>query len=170
MVVEVAGKIAKQYVSLLIDLISTPRYITPRVVEICDFKKLEHRKSWLVQLATRTKRKVSEVVEKCPLVMDGLVTYVDLNVLPLGSYDVLIRMDWLEAHRVNIDFYNKTFDCIDEEGNSRVVRGVPKVIFIRKISAMQLKKLCRKGCELHAAHVLEATENETPRLEDFHVL
>ena len=45
-------------------------------------------KSGLVQLAIGTKRKVSEVVEKCPLVMDGLVTCVDLNVLPLGSYDV----------------------------------------------------------------------------------
>ena len=44
-----------------------------------------------------TKRKVSEVVEKFPLVMNGLVTCVDLNVLPLGSYDVLIGMDWLDA-------------------------------------------------------------------------
>ena len=35
---------------------------------------------------------------------------------------------------------------------------------------MQLKKFCRKGCQLYAAHILEATQNETPRLEDFHVL
>ena len=35
---------------------------------------------------------------------------------------------------------------------------------------MQLKKLCRKGFQLYEAHILEATENETPRLEDFHVL
>ena len=35
---------------------------------------------------------------------------------------------------------------------------------------MQLKKLCRKCCILYAAHVLEATENETLGLEDFHVL
>ena len=58
---------------------------------------------------------------------------------------------------------------MDEEGKPRVVRGIPKVIFVRHISAMQLKKLCRKGCILYATHVLEAAENETPRLEDFHV-
>ena len=68
--------------------------------------------------------------------MDGLVTYADLNVLPLGSYDVLIGMDWLEAHRVKLDCYNKTFECINEEGNPRVVRGIPKVIYVRNISAM----------------------------------
>ena len=69
--VKVVGKIDKKSVSILIDLGSTYSYITPIVVEICDFKKLEHRKSWLVQLATGTKRKVSEMVEKCPLVMNG---------------------------------------------------------------------------------------------------
>ena len=54
-------------------------------------------------------------------------------------------MDWLEAHRVKIDYYNKTFECMDEEGNPVVVRGIPKVISVRQISAMQLKKFCRKG-------------------------
>ena len=62
-VVEFAGKIAEQFVSILIDPSSSHSYITPRVVDICSFKKVKHRKYWLVQLATRTKRKVSEVVE-----------------------------------------------------------------------------------------------------------
>ena len=35
---------------------------------------------------------------------------------------------------------------------------------------MQLKKFCWKGCQLYAAHILEALEDETPRLEDYHVL
>ena len=91
--VEVVGNIAKQSISILIDLGSTHDYIAPILVEGCDLRKVKHRNSWLVQLATGTKRKVSEVVEKCPLVMNGWVTYVDLNVLPLGSYDVLIGMD-----------------------------------------------------------------------------
>ena len=59
---------------------------------------------------------------------------------------------------------------MDEEGNPRVVRGIPKVISVRHISAMQLKKFCRKCCIVYASHVLEAAENESPRLEDFHVL
>ena len=108
--VEVAGNIVEQSVSILIDPGSTHIYITPRVVEICAFKRVKHGKPWLVQLATGTKRRVSELVEKCPLVMHGLITCVDLNVLLLGSYDVLIGMDWLEAHRVKLDYYNKTFE------------------------------------------------------------
>ena len=84
------------------------------------------------------------MVEKCPLVMDGLVTYADLNVLPLSSYVVLIGMDWLEAHRENIECYHKTFECLDEQGNLKVVKGFPKVISGRQSSTIQLNKFCRK--------------------------
>ena len=126
----------------MIDPGSTHNYITPKIVEICAFKKVKHRKYWLVQLATGNKRKVSEVIEKCPFIMKRLTTCVDLNVPPLGSYDILIGMDWLEEHKVKLDFYNKTFECMDEEGNPRVVRHIPKVISVitpRTSSRLQLE-------------------------------
>ena len=63
--------------------------------------------------------------------MDGLFTCADLNVQPLGFYDVIIGMDWLEAHRVKLDYYNKTFECLNEERKLKFVRGIPKVISIR---------------------------------------
>ena len=46
--VEIACKIVEKLVSILIDPGSTHNYITPRVVENCAFKKVEHRKPWLV--------------------------------------------------------------------------------------------------------------------------
>jgi len=71
-VVEVGGKISMQLVSILIDPGSSHSYIHPKIVESCSLEKSKHGKSWLVQLATKTKRKVSEVVEKCPLMLNGL--------------------------------------------------------------------------------------------------
>ena len=44
------------------------------------------------------------------------------------------------------------------------------MISIRQDSAMLLEKFCGKGGRLYASHVWEAKEDETPRLEDFHVL
>ena len=75
-----------------------------------------------------------------------------------------------ETHRVKLDCYNKTFECMDEEGNLVVVKGIPKVISVWQVSAMQLKNLCRNGFQLYAAQVLEETRDETPRLEDYQVL
>ena len=88
----------------------------------------------------------------------------------LGSYDVLIGMDWLEAHRVKLECYDKTFECMNEKGNQVVVKGIPKVISVRQVSTMQLNKFCRKGFQLYATQILEATDDETPKLEDYQVL
>ena len=70
-VVEVASKIVEQSISILIDPGSSHTYISPRVVQIFSFKTLKNNKSWLVQLATGTKRKFSEVLRKFPLVRMG---------------------------------------------------------------------------------------------------
>jgi hypothetical protein len=40
------------------------------VVEAFSLHKKKHVKVWLVQLSTRTKRKVVEVDEACPIEMD----------------------------------------------------------------------------------------------------
>ena len=69
---------------------------------MCTLNKSKHRISWLVQLATGIQKYVSKVVMKSPLVMDGSITCADMNVLPLGSYDVLIGMDWLEEHKARL--------------------------------------------------------------------
>ena len=64
--------------------------------------------------------------------MDGLFSWENLNIFSLGSYDVLIGMDWLEEHKVKLDCYNKIFKCIDEDGNPRIVKIIPKVVSIGK--------------------------------------
>ena len=59
---------------------------------------------------------------------------------------------------------------MNKEGNLVVVKCIPKVISVRQVSPMQLKKFCRKGFQLYAAHILETSGDETPRLEDYQVL
>jgi hypothetical protein len=99
-----------------------------------------------VQLATGTKRKVTELVKSCSVDMKGMSTKAELNILPLGSYDCLIGMDWLDQHHALLDCRNKRFTCLDEGGNQVTIQGIPRAVAVRKISAMQLKKCYRKGC------------------------
>jgi hypothetical protein len=86
------------------------------------------------------------------------------------TYDCLIGMDWLDQHHAILDCCNKAFTCLDEEGNRKSVQGIPKVVAIREISAMQLKKCYRKGCQLFATHVEEAYKDEVSKIEDHAVL
>jgi hypothetical protein len=119
--IEVEGMINNQTIAILIDLGASHSYIDPKMVESLQLPRSKHGKSWLVQLATGAKRKVNEMVKSCLIDMNGLNSKADLNILPLGSYDCLIGMDWLDQHHTLLDCQNKEFTCLDEEGKLRKV-------------------------------------------------
>jgi hypothetical protein len=148
--IEVEGKINDQPISILIDSGAIHSYIDPKMVERFHFPRSKLGKSWLVQLATVAKRRINEMVKECPMDMNGLSTKAYLNIIPLGSYDFLIGMDWLDKHHVVLDCYKKSFTCLDEEGNLRTVQGIPREVAIREVSALQLKKIFKKGCQIFA--------------------
>jgi hypothetical protein len=103
--------------------------------------------------------------------INGHDTKVNLNVLPLGSYDILIGMDWLEKHKVVLNCYEKSFTYKDESGVSRTMQGISKPVSIRKISTLQLKKCISKGCKIYVIQVTNLLNKERkPRLEYFVVL
>jgi hypothetical protein len=102
--------------------------------------------------------------------MNGVNTKEDLNIIPLGSYDCFIGMDWLEKHRVILYCYNKDFTCLDGEGNSRTIQGIPRPIYVREISTLQLKISFRKGCQIYETHMEETIKDKDPSLEDYLVL
>jgi hypothetical protein len=85
----------------------------------------------LVQLATRDKRKINELIKYCPIDMNGLNTKVDAKIIPLGSYECLIGMDWLEKQHVVLDYYNKTITYLDEKGKHENIQGIPRVVVVR---------------------------------------
>ena len=89
--VEVEGMINQTPIAILIDPGASLSYISPKLVEKCKLPIEKFESSWLVQLSTGAKRKVSCFVKKCAIVMDQFETVLKLNVLPLGSYDILLR-------------------------------------------------------------------------------
>jgi predicted aspartyl protease len=94
--IEVEGMINNQTIAILIDSGASHSYIDPNMVESFHFPRSKHGKSWLVQLATGSKRKVNEMVKSCLMDMNGLNTRDIFEHLALGSYDCLIGMDWLD--------------------------------------------------------------------------
>ena len=116
LMIEVEGKIDNQPIAILIDSGTSHSYIKSNIIERFHLQRNKHKKSWLVQLAIGSKRKINELVKDCPIDMNGLNTKVGLNIIPLGSYDYLIGMYWLEKNHAFLDCYNKKITCLDEKG------------------------------------------------------
>jgi hypothetical protein len=132
-VVELEGMIANHLVSILIDPNFNLSYVAPQAIDKCKLQPIGHVKPWLVQLSTRTKRKVEEAILTCQFIMGGLPTRATLNVLPLGSYDLLIGMDWLVAYKTKVEFYHKTLECVNKEGKTMTLQGIQNPVSVRQI-------------------------------------
>ena len=94
-------------------------------------------------------------------------TTTHLNVLLLASYSMLLGMDWLYLHRTKVDCYDKATECLDDNGEPRVLRGKKKPTSIRMMTSMQAKRSCRKGCVLFPVHI---SSNKGKEVEDVDVL
>eukprot|EP00253_Pinus_taeda_P035807 PITA_35807 len=146
-------------------------YIIPKVVEKCLLPSSKFKKSWLVQLTTRAKRKVSAKLENCPIIVSGNLIHADLNILPLGSYDVLIGMDQLEGRWSLVDCKKKSVSYLTELGQRKEIQGIQKSMKLCPITANQLGKCIRKHCQIYNVQVRYYNDkNKMTSLEKIRVI
>jgi hypothetical protein len=60
----------------------------------------------------------------CSLNLGNFVTRANLYVMNLGSYDVVIGMDWLESHEAILNCKMKWLSLVDDEGHKRMIVGM----------------------------------------------
>ena len=116
-IVEIEGTISNQRHSILIDPGATLSYITPKMMENCQLAKVRHAKPWSVKLATGEKRKVIDFIANCEVEIQDHVTRINLKIFPLGSYDMIIGMDWFEKYKIVLNCFDKTFTLCGSGSN-----------------------------------------------------
>eukprot|EP00253_Pinus_taeda_P006409 PITA_06409 len=158
--VEFEGKISNFSIAVLIDPGATLSYVSPKVVEQCKLSSEKFKNPWLVQLATGAKRRVLAKINNCPFSIAGQSITADLNVLPLGSYDILIGMDWLEKHWLLVNCKTKTIYYEDDLGQQQELQGIKHLVQIWPITASQLAKCLRKKCQIYAIQVGYANQKD----------
>eukprot|EP00253_Pinus_taeda_P002532 PITA_02532 len=172
--VEFKGKISNLTISVLIDPGATLSYVSPKIVERCSLQPVKFKNPWLVQLATGAKWRVTAKINDCSFIIADQPVTADLNVLPLRSYDILIGMDWLEKHWSLVDCKTKIIYYRDQQGNRKELQGIKQLVQVRPITANQLMKCIRKGCQVYAIQVgyanskdKSASLNNIPIIQEF---
>jgi hypothetical protein len=101
-------------------------------------------------MALGAKQKVGGKVMGYALNLEEFFTRIDLYVMILGSYDVMMGMDWLESHEAILNCKTKWLSLVDDEGQRHVIVGRNRGVSLRFISSLQLRKSLHKGCKLYA--------------------
>ena len=96
-------------------------------------------------ISHRVKEKIcAKILNYAPEISEHQLA-VDLNILPLGSYGVILGMDWLEKHWTLVDCKEKIKYYRMQDGNRKEIQGIKKPLQLRPITASQMGKYMRKG-------------------------
>jgi hypothetical protein len=137
-VLETTGTVADQNLSILIDPRATKSFIYGASLKRIKVKAVEQDEFSFMEMASGAKQKVGGKVTGCALNLGEFVTRVNLYVTILGSYDVVIGMDWLETHEAILNCKTKWLSLVDDEGQRRVNIGRNQGFFLRFVSSLQL--------------------------------
>ncbi|XP_022032453.1 uncharacterized protein LOC110933543 [Helianthus annuus] len=99
----------------------------------------------VVELADGKTIEASHVLFGCKLDLVGQVFDIDLLPVTLGSFDIVVGMDWLSKHQAEILSKEKIVCIPLPDGESLSVQGHRSGAVVGIISAMQAQKCLRKG-------------------------
>jgi hypothetical protein len=120
-VLKTLGTITEQTLSILIDPGATKSFISGAMIKIIKVKEVEQDEFIFVEMDSGDKQKVGGKVMGCSLSLGEFVTRANLYIMILGSYDVVINMDWLESHEAILNCKMKQLSLVDDEGQRCVI-------------------------------------------------
>jgi hypothetical protein len=109
---------------ILVDSCATDSFISPSAIEKSGLVAYEHDEFKQVEMASGEKQAVGPSVDNCIVDLGVCTTRLKVYVTALGTYDLIIGMDWLAAHRALVDCFTKRVLCVDDEGRPVEIQGV----------------------------------------------
>ncbi|GKC83100.1 putative reverse transcriptase domain-containing protein [Tanacetum coccineum] len=156
------------YATILFDSGLDKSFVNTSFSHLIDINPVRLDTSYEVELADGKIVSTNTVLKGCTLNLVNHLFEIDLMPIELGTFDIIIGMDWLVKQDavivygkkvVHIPYKNKTFVVKGDRGASR----------LKVISCIKARKYIERGCLLFLAHVTKKEPKEK-RLEDVPVI
>ncbi|GJS38377.1 putative reverse transcriptase domain-containing protein [Tanacetum coccineum] len=153
-----------RYAFILFDLGSDRSFVETKFSSMLNIDPVKIRASYEVELADGRVVSMNTILKGCTLNLVNHIFEIDLMLIELGTFDVIIGMDWLVKHDVvivcgekvvRIPYINKMLIVESDKGVSR----------LKVISCIKARKYVERGSHLFLAHVTKKILKEK-RLED----
>ncbi|KAJ9544849.1 hypothetical protein OSB04_024556 [Centaurea solstitialis] len=104
--------------------------------------------------------KASKVVRKCTLGLSGKEFSIDLIPIKIGSFDIIVGMDWMSNHQATICCAEKIVMIALPDGGVLEVHGEKPRRDIKRVSYMKMRSHLRNECVAFMAHVIDKKAEE----------
>nr|GEX58825.1 reverse transcriptase domain-containing protein [Tanacetum cinerariifolium] len=157
-----------RYDFVLFDSSSDRSFVDTRFSSMLDIDPVKIGASYEVELANKRVVSTNTVLKGCTLNLVNHVFEIDLLLIELGTFDVIIGMDYLVKHDAVI-VYGKRFVRIMYGNKMLIVKSDKGVSRLKVISCIKARKYVERGCHLFLAHVTEDKSKEK-RMKDVPVI
>ncbi|GJT14962.1 putative reverse transcriptase domain-containing protein [Tanacetum coccineum] len=157
-----------RYVSVLFDSGFDRSFVNIIFSSMLDIDPVKIDTNYKVELADGRVVSTNTVLKGCSLNLVNRIFKIDLMPIELGTFDVIIGMDWLVKHDAIIVCGEKVV-CIPYGNKMLIVESDKGVSRLKFISCIKARKYVERGCHLFLAHVTEKKSKEK-RLEDMPVI
>ncbi|GKB26330.1 putative reverse transcriptase domain-containing protein [Tanacetum coccineum] len=160
-----------RYARVLFDSGSDKSFVNSEFSYLIDKKPVRLNISYEVELADGKLVSTNTVLRGCTLNLLNQLFEVDLMPIELGTFDVIIGMDWLVEHNALV-VYGKKEVHIPVKGKMLIVKGNCDISRLKVVSCIKARKYIERGCHLFVAHVTEKEPkekslNDVPIIRDF---
>ncbi|GJV47348.1 putative reverse transcriptase domain-containing protein [Tanacetum coccineum] len=158
--------INNRYASVLFDSGSDKSFVNTSFSHLIDIKPIRLNTSYEVELADGKIVSTNTLLRGCTLNLINHLFEIDLMPIELGTFDIVVGMDWL-VERDAVIAYGKKEVHIPVKNEVLVVKGNEGVSRLKVVSCTKARKYVEKGSQLFLTHVTEPSER---RLEDVPVI
>ena len=115
---------------------------------------------------------LNNVYKNFPILIQAREFLVDLITLPFREFDLILGMDWLSKYQAIVDYGQKIVVLRCSNQSEVIVQGIISGAMSNVISAMQARRLIRKGCETFLVVILDSKRGQvdvekTPIVREF---
>ncbi|GKB20143.1 putative reverse transcriptase domain-containing protein [Tanacetum coccineum] len=157
-----------RYATALFDSGANKIFVSTNFSTLINIKPVKLDTIYEVELADEKVVSTNNVLIGCTLNLLNHSFPIDLMVIELGSFDIIIGMDWLSRYDAAILCGEKKVRIL-LEGKTLVIEGNGNNSRLKIVTCIKAKKYIEKGCELFLAQVTEQ-ELKKKRLEDVPVI
>ncbi|KAI3670385.1 hypothetical protein L1987_87976 [Smallanthus sonchifolius] len=158
-----------QYASILFDTGADRSFVSLNFEPLLAKTRSKLEKTFTVEVADGNSITIDSIIRDCSLELNGHTFPANLIPMPLGSFDVIIGMDWLSKNHAEVMCFEKYIRIPLPSGDILKVFGEKPCKGLKLMSCITTQKYIRKKCMVFLAHVIQKEDKER-RVEDIPII
>ncbi|GJU56225.1 putative reverse transcriptase domain-containing protein [Tanacetum coccineum] len=163
------------YASVLFDTGADRSFVSYAFSKYIDIPPTTLDTNYSVELADGKSLTTNTILRGCTLNLQNHLFEIDLLPIELGSFDVIIGMDWMAEHRAEVVCYEK-YIRVPYRNDMMIIQGersgIKSKSRLEVISSIRKQKYIDQGCQVFLIQMMKEEKTEIPerRIKDVPVV